>query len=660
MVSGRSCLAAAAAGMMVLLSAGCARPTAGATSMAPATETRWVDSALAAMKPRDRAAQLVWPQIYADYTPTSSAAWRRIDDFVRREHVGGIIVSIGSPMEMATKLNALQRRAALPLLIGADLEAGAGFRARGGYFLPNGIYLGGATVFPPQMAVGATRDTALAYGLGEVTALEGRALGVHIAFAPVLDVNNNPANPVIGTRSFGEEPHLVAAMGRNVVRGIQEHGEVATGKHFPGHGDTDQNSHLTLPTINASRARLDSVELVPFEAAIDAGVAGIMTFHGRIPALDTTPVPATLSPEIMTGLLRHELGFKGLLVTDAMDMNGVLANVRAPANGPKVTGNYGAVVSSIGIAEACKLALEAGADVLLMPSDIPASIDAVVDGVRDGRFTQARVDSSVRRILELKYRLGLNRARLVDLDSVRDIVGDSAHLALAERVAERSITLAKDSLKLVPLRAPDATPAAADANATASGAASTGAVTVPGSVMSGPAAAARVLSITVASRTDLGAGATFGSELRRAVGAVREAFLTPETVAPLTPALAAAADSVDVVVLASYLSGGSTVSSIAAPPALVELTHALLRHNPRLVVVAFGNPYLLQAVPEAPTYLVAWGGFPVSQRAAARALAGLAVIDGRLPISIPPLLPFGAGEHRDVVVRAPAASQNRE
>src|SRR4051812_16916053 len=346
----------------------------------------------------------------------------------------GFNVSIGSPIETAVKLNAMQRISKLPLLIGADYETGAGFRQRQSYFLPNNIYLGGATMFPYQMGLGASRDTSLAYQQGRITALEGRAVGVHIAFAPVLDVNNNPANPVIGMRSFGEDPHLVADMGQAMIHGIQEHGMIATGKHFPGHGDTDGNSHLTITTVHASRARIDSVELVPFRRAIAAGVQGMMTFHGLIPSIDTSSLPATLNPVIMTGLLRRQLGFNGLLVTDAMDMNGVLARVTTGAQsgrGQSVAGNYGTINNSIGIAEACKLAIGAGADILLMPSDVPAAIDAVVTGVREGRFTQAHVDSSVRRVLEIKRRFNLDRRRLVSLDSVRSLVGDTANLALA-------------------------------------------------------------------------------------------------------------------------------------------------------------------------------------------------------------------------------------
>jgi len=572
------------------------------------------------MSPRDRAAQLVWPQLFGDYTPTSSAGWIRVQQLITGEHVGGFIMSIGSPTETAEKLNAMQRLSSLPLVVGADYETGVAFRQRGGYFLPNNIYLGGGTMFPYQMGVGATRDTSLAYQEGRITALEARALGVHIAFAPVLDVNNNPANPVIGMRSFGEDPRLVADMGQALIHGLQEHGVLATGKHFPGHGDTDENSHLTITTVHASRARIDSVELVPFRRAIAAGLEGMMTFHGLVPALDTASVPATLNPAIMTGLLRKQLGFKGLLITDAMDMSGVLSRVSTgPASaGQSVTGNYGAIKNALSIAEACKLAIAAGADILLMPSDVAGAIDAVVSGVREGRFTQARVDSSVRRVLEIKQRLGLNRRRVVDLDSLRAIVGDTTHLAVAATVAQRAITLAKDSLSLVPIpRATNPAP--------------------------------RVLSITIAGRTDLGAGATFNAELRRSFPELRAEQLVPEDPSPNFERLLHAADSSDVAIVGSYITTGTNVANPNAPEPIADFMRTLIKRHPRTIVVAFGNPYLLQQIPTASSYLVAWGGFPVSQTAAARALLGTAAIGGKLPISIPPVLSFGAG-----LTRAPS------
>jgi beta-N-acetylhexosaminidase len=614
------------AALSVVVVTGCG-VTASSRPTPNAGARGWVDSVLAAMSPRDKAAQLVWPQLFGDYTPASSSGWERLQQLISRDHVGGFIMSIGSPIETAVKINAMQRLSTLPLVFGADYETGVGFRQRGGYFLPNNIYLGGGTIFPYQMALGATRDTALAYEQGRITAIEGRALGVHIAFAPVLDVNNNPANPVIGMRSFGEDPHLVAAMGQALIHGLQDHGMVATGKHFPGHGDTDENSHLTITTVHASRARIDSVELVPFRGAIAGGVQGMMTFHGLVPALDTASIPATLNPAIMTGLLRKQLGFNGLLITDAMDMNGVLSRVSVAAGaGQTVSGSYGAQIkNALSIAEACKLAVAAGADILLMPSDVPAAIDAVVEGVRQGRFTQARVDSSVRRVLEIKQRLGLERRRLVDLDSVRAIVGDTAHVRVAASAAQRSITLARDSLSLVPL----------------------------GRVGAGTTAP-RVLSITIATRTDLPAGATFNAELRSGASSLRAELVNPEDSTPGFDRLLEAADSSDVTIVGSYLSTGSSVANPNAPEPIAAFMRTLVQRHPRTIIVAFGNPYLLQQVPSASTYVVAWGGFPVSQAAAAHALLGSAPVGGRLPISIPPLLRFGAGEDRAVVARPPS------
>lgn len=580
----------------------------------------WSDSVLSTLSLRDKAAQLVWPMVFGDYAPEGSASWGRASSFVTNDHVGGFVMSVGSPLEIAEKLNALQRLASVPLMVGADLEFGAGYRARGGYFLPNAIDLGGGTIFPPEMGIGATRDSSLAYEQGRVTAIEGRAIGIHIVFAPILDVNNNPANPVIGVRSFSEDPRLAATLGSSLVRGLQEHGMIATGKHFPGHGDTDQNSHLTLPTITVSRARLDTVELVPFRAAIAAGIGAIMTAHIALPSiLGDSSTPATLSSRIMTDLLRKELGFRGLLVTDAMDMNGVLANVGRGRPGQVISGQYG-TINSIGLGEACKRAIEAGADVLLMPSDVPAAIDAVVAGVQEGRFTAARVDSSVKRILTLKEQAGLHRNRLVDLDSVRAVVGDSNNLNVARRAAEQSITLAKDSLHLVPL--------------------------VRGSNGVG---GAKLLSVTLASRNDLGAGLTFVSELRRDLGAgvhVRQEYVNPDDPGTNYSRLLAAADSSDVVLLSSYLAPSYTSSSAGTGTAVLEFLRTMTQRRTRTILVNFGNPYLYQQIPDVGTYMIAWGGFPVSQRAAAQAIAGINAITGRLPITIPPSLTFGGGEMR--------------
>jgi beta-N-acetylhexosaminidase len=597
----------------------------------PAGDARWADSVLATLSLRDKAAQMVWPWVLGDYTADDDANFRRIQGLVRDQHLGGLIISVGSPTEIAAKLNAFQRSSPLPLLVGADLETGAAFRARGGYFLPHAIDLGGATSFPYEMGIGASRDSALAYAMGRVTALEGRALGIHMAFAPVVDVNNNPKNPVISLRSFGENPRLVAGLGAAFIRGIQENGMLATAKHFPGHGDTDQNSHLELARVDASRARIDSVELVPFRAAVNAGVRGVMTFHGVIPALDTTPIAATLNPRIMTDLLRGDLGFRGIVITDALDMNGVLGKMS--------------------MAEVTQRAVVAGADVLLMPTDNVGAVDAVVDGVRTGRFPESRIDASVRRLLAAKHEMGLDRQRFVDVQAMRAVVGDSTNQAAARIAAERAITLVRDSLDLVPLgRLPKT---------------------------------ARVVSITIAPRVDLAAGSIFNGELARNFPALRTLTLSPESlygaasgagagaavaggtyVASPQPALfpasvenaLRAAQGADVAIVSSYFGASSATAKLAAPDGMAALIDGLQRSGTKVILATFSNPYIAAELPATSAYLVTWGGMPVSQRAAARALLGYAPISGQLPVTIPAVAPYGAGLRRDVLATPQQAS----
>jgi len=580
--------------ILLLIGFGCKTATTNPADVVTGAtvSSRWTDSVLASLSLRERAAQIVWPSVYGDFVSGDSPQWRRLTDYIQKEKVGGFTISVGSPTEVAAKLNAMQSMSQVPLLFGADLEAGAGFRARGGYFVPNAIDLGGAIVFPPEMAVGATRDTTLAYEQGKLTAIEGRALGIHIAYAPVLDVNNNPDNPVINTRSYGEDPELDARLGVAFIHGVQDHGMIATGKHFPGHGDTGVNSHLALPVVTVSRSRLDTVELVPFRAAVNGGVGAIMSFHGAMPALDSSNVPGTLSPKVLTALLRGEMGFKGIIISDAMDMRGVL--------------------DQYGSDEAVKRAIAAGIDVLIQPLDVSKTIDAVVAGIREGRFTEARLDSSVRRVVDTKRRLGLAQRKLVDLNALRFLVGDSSNLQIARKVAEKSITLVRDSLRQVPIAA----------------------------------GTAKVLSIALARRADLGAGNAFNAELRAALPNLRTEFMATED-APLNfPRLIAAADSADVTIVGSYVGQNWDAVTASAPQAFANFVQTLVQRGRKPIVIAFGNPYLLQQLPSVGAYLVAWGGFPVSQTAAARALLGSSAISGHLPISIPPYAIRGTGIER--------------
>lgn len=570
---------------------GAAKP--GAASPLTAAEQEWVERTLAALSPRERIAQLIMPWVGGGYVAEGSPDFEQARKWVEEDQVGGLVLSIGSPLSYALKLNALQRRADVPLLIASDMENGPGMRLGNSYAFPSMLPQGGGTVFPPVMALGATRSPDLAFELGKVLGLEARAVGVHLAFGPVLDVNSNPLNPVINTRSFGEDPALVSALATAYVRGARSAGLMTTAKHFPGHGDTHVDSHISLPTIDANRARLDTVDLPPFRAAADAGIDAVMTAHIAVPAIegDTAP-PATLSHVFMTDILRTDIGFRGLLVTDAMTM--------------------GAVARRYGATEPLLLALEAGADVLLMPRNVTDAIATVASAVAAGRITPARIDLSVRKILEMKVRAGLHRGRIVEMDSIPTIVNVPPHVATAAAIAEKSIVLARDSTGAVPL-----------------------------------ARGARLLSLTYAEADDPIAGRVFDPELRSGGHAVTSARVGSQTGEAEYAALLARIDSVDAVVISAYVSPRAYSGSVGAEPGFSRFVRDLAARKRPVIAVSFGSPYLLSFFPDVHAYMLAWGGAPVSQTAAAQALLGRAPITGKLPVSIPPYNSYGDGLMRD-------------
>lgn len=359
-------------------------PSAGPTADVPAlsmttpltsAQRRWIDQTLAPLTLRERVAQMVTIWTLGDYTNARDTMYAQLVKWVEQDKVGGITMSLGTPIEVAEKLNDLQRRSRIPLLVSADLEPGLG-RLETGLFTHYLLETGGATAFPSAMAIAATGREEDAFDVARVIAREGRAVGIHVNFAPVVDVNNNPSNPVINVRSFGEDPARVARLSVQFVKGAMAGGQLATAKHFPGHGDTDVDSHVGLPVVQANSARLSAIELVPFRAAIDAGAAMVMTAHVSLPAIDSSGIPATLSPRIITGLLRDTLGFKGVTITDAMTMDGVGKG-------------YTTEQSSV-------MAVKAGADILLKPTDPAIAIDAVVRAVERGR-SRARA-STARRV----------------------------------------------------------------------------------------------------------------------------------------------------------------------------------------------------------------------------------------------------------------------
>jgi beta-N-acetylhexosaminidase len=593
-----------AAGVLILGAVAC-RPTsvpppsmAIASASAPAVAvpfdtSRWVDSTLASLPLRGRVAQTVMFWTLGDYTSVNDSMFAEVVRWVESEGVGGLTMSLGTPIEVADKINYLQRRARVPLLVAADLEP-ALMRLEAGIFPHYLLETGGATSFPTAMAIAATGRDEDAFEVGRAIAREARAVGIHINFAPVVDVNVNPNNPVIGTRSFGEDPQRVSRLASEFIRGTHAGGALATAKHFPGHGDTDVDSHVGLPVVNANMSRLNAVELVPFRASIAAGADLVMSSHIALPALggDST-TPATLRQDVMDALLRDSLSFRGLTITDALSMEGV---------GKGYT-----------IEESVVRSITAGTDILLRPGDdVTRAINAVVAAVERGDLTRTRIDSSVSRILWMKARLGLAHQREVPLEPVRTIVASAEHRALAQRVAQRAVTLVRDSGAAIPL-APNA----------------------------------RIAVVNYMPDTELKAGKAFTRELgklRPATGRI-VARISPATAQSHLDSLARMLSAADVIILAAYVRRVEGEGRTTVPPHVAAWIDSV-GSGPKAAVISFGNPYVIRQFPRARTYLNTYGVGDALEIAAARALAGAAPITGKSPVSLPGFFRAGDGLRR--------------
>jgi len=579
-----------------------ARPLAAAAvaNLDPRTpltsaQREWVEFTLASLSLRERVGQMINVWVLGDYTNTYDSSFAEVLRWIKQDYIGGVTMSLGSPIEVAEKINAMQRAAKVPLMVSSDLEPNLG-RLEGGVFTHYLMDAGGATVFPNAMAIAATGRDSDAYEVGRDIGREARAIGVLVNFAPVVDVNNNPANPVINTRSFGEDPRRVARLSAAFVKGSQDAGVVATIKHFPGHGDTDVDSHARLPIVSASAARLDSVELVPFVAGIAAGAGMVMTAHIALPAVqgDST-TPATLAPRIITGLLRDRLHFTGLAITDAMTMGGIGKG-------------YTTEESSV-------LAVQAGADVLLKPADPSKAVDALVQAVERGAISRARIDSAVRRVLELKARTGVVFRPVVPLDSLRDVVGAPEHRALAADIATRAVTLLRDQAGLI--------------------AASRG---------------GRTVLVQYMPETELRAGKVFADEVRQAAGASQtRVFKVGPSASPASlDAIALASQGADRVIVATYVRRIEGEGRFAIPQHIADWIDTLASRE-RVIVVSLGNPYLIRQFPHVGTYVVTYGVADVLERAGARAALGRSSITGTIPVSLPGFFTRGDGIRRDVV-----------
>ena len=529
---------------------------------------------------RQQVAQLVIIRFYGDAPSSKTKAYREFHRLVKQSGVGGLIVLNrvrngvvvnAEPYAMAAFLNRMQRSAALPLIVGGDFERGASMR------------MSGTAKFPHNMAYGAARNLDATRFLGLHTAREARAMGVHWIFTPDADVNNNPDNPVIGLRSFSENPDEVAQHVVAYIEGARSDPKaqvLLSVKHFPGHGDTAVDSHFGLPVIAADRARLEAVELKPFRAAIAAQVDSVMSSHLRVPALEPEEIPGTVSRNIMTKLLKEELGFSGLVTTDAMDMQGL-------------TKMYSA-------GEAAVRAIEAGVDVLLIPANPDQAIDGVVKAVTSGRISKERIRQSVEKVLAAKVRLGLHKKRLVDLEELSEVLDSEDAAAQAQQVAEQALTLVRNDQGALPLKAPEK-------------------------------ACLFVLSENRYSQL----GRRLMDDLKEQAPRMQTQWLESTMPEAAFQEVAVRARNCSAVVLAAFSQQLS-----ASPARFVEQ----IQQGPAPVaLLSFGNPYLLRAFPKVPAYVAAFSTAPTAEAAAAKAILGSIPFRGRSPVTIPNLAAYGAG-----------------
>jgi len=544
---------------------------------------RWLSS----LTLNQKVAQLVMIPFYGEAPNTRSRQYRRFLRLVQESGVGGLIlvnrteghgIKRAEPYALAAFLNRMQRMAKIPLIVGGDFERGPSMR------------VDGTTLFPHAMAFAAGGDPQATKYMGEITALDSRALGVHWIFFPVADVNSNPDNPIINIRSFGENPQQVSEHVRAFIQGSRADPKnriLTTAKHFPGHGDTADDSHLKLPSIQSDKARLESVELVPFRAAIEEGVDAVMTAHIAVPALDAPDLPATLSPAIMTGLLRDELKFKGLIVTDALEMGGV--------------------AKGYSTGDAAVRALEAGADVLLMPPDPEAAIRAVVAAVRKGRISMKRIDESVARVLAAKQSVGLDRTKLVDVEAIADVINSPEAAARAQEITDRAVTLVKNEGNVLPLQNPK------DA-----------------------------CFFVLAEGRYSNEGLAITQELRQR-SATKIVALDPTLPDSELDAAAQNAASCDQIVVMAFASVAAYRDNLALPGGFPKLIENLIATGHPVTLVSLGSPYLVRSFPKVSAYMTTYSPVATAEVAAVKALFGEIDIGGHLPVTIPGIAELGFG-----------------
>jgi beta-N-acetylhexosaminidase len=611
---------------------------------------KWADKTLRKMSTEEKVGQLFGIKVLAQFLNDADPIFIQLRDNLRKYHIGSLVMTVpldgpvllkSQPDVAADLLNRLQKSSKLPLIVAADFERGVSMR------------LNGATVFPHAMAFGATGKTENAEAFGRITALEARAIGVHWNFFPDADVNSNPANPIINTRSFGGDPKQVGDFVAAYIRGAHQGSMLTTAKHFPGHGDTATDSHLGLAQVTGDRVRLDAVELPPFRRAIEAGVDAVMVAHVTVPALDSEPNRvATTSRAIVDGLLKEEMGFKGIVVTDALDM-AALTRLYA---------------QNSGIGRAAVDSFNAGNDVLIIPADLDASYRSLLGAVHSGEISGQRLDQSVRKILELKASLGLNKARLVDLSQLSRVIAKPENVAVGQRIADEAITLVRDNGKVIPLQSSFGTPKPA----------------LP--YQSVTEVSNRLVALIFADDLRTDSGRMLEHQILARVPDARVIYVDARSAAGMKPSVVEAVEAAEHVIAAVYvvptagkamrataglkneglknedlkngdIKNGGLKNTVALDAATGSLLTAILdRAAERIVVLAMGNPYVVQDFPAIENYVCAFSNATVSETAAVKAIFGEIPISGHLPVTIPGIASRGEGLERPARPSSPRPS----
>jgi beta-N-acetylhexosaminidase len=575
---------------------------------------KWAEKTLRSLTVEEKIGQLFMPWCRASFLNVESPEYLQWLEAMQKYHVGSFAMSVHvdgpfllrtEPYEAAELLNRLQKESKLPLLFAADFERGVSTR------------LLGTSNFPHAMAFGADGKIEDSETFGLITGQEARAIGVHWNFFPDADVNSNPVNPIINTRSFGEDPKQVGDLVTAYIKGAHAAGMLTTVKHFPGHGDTATDSHLGVASVNGDRGHLESIELPPFRQAIAAGVDSVMVAHVTVPALDADPNHvATISPAVVTDLLEKDLGFKGLIVTDALDMAGL---THLFAND---------------IGRAAVEAFKAGNDLLIIPPDLGASYEAMLKAVRSGEISPQRLNRSVLKILKIKGHLGLNTVRTVDLSAIATVVGKPENIAFGQQVADAAITLVRDNGKVLPLKS----------KGTAKGG-------LP--YMTREETHNQVVAVLFSDDMRTESGRVFGREFRARIPDAHVIYADSRVAAGMSDEVLKAVDEAQTVVAAVYVipTAGKIGNSVGMADASGTLLQQVLDHAAeKTVVVAMGNPYLASDFPKIENYMCTFSNATVSEVGAIKALFGEIPIRGHLPVTIPNVAQRGAGLERPAQV----------